>query len=151
MHPFVRDLYKRVIHVGREYPSGMEHVRAVWKAALRNPQNCPACYQWNDDEAHHDRSDPKSAAQASSFSCRRKSLVTPTGITSALCEEQMMQAVNRGRFMVKEMVGVIQVKKYRVMKQRYSSICQGETKDDLVEMAMRHLENVTQYKTLPRM
>ena len=74
MHPLVRDLYKRVLHVGRDYPTGLSHVRDVWKRAMRDPSNCPTCY------------------------------VDPT---SAQCQEEMYHAVNRGRFMVKEMIGVI--------------------------------------------
>ena len=27
MHPLVRDLYKRVLIVGRDYPAGLEHVK----------------------------------------------------------------------------------------------------------------------------
>jgi hypothetical protein len=42
MHPLVRDLYKRAITVGRDYPhpEGIEYVRRKWKEALRNPENC---------------------------------------------------------------------------------------------------------------
>ncbi|KAL7517312.1 hypothetical protein ACHAWX_002243 [Stephanocyclus meneghinianus] len=42
MHPLVRDLYKRAIIVGRDYPhpDGVEYVRRKWKEALRNPENC---------------------------------------------------------------------------------------------------------------
>jgi len=85
MNPRVRDLYKRAMHVGKDYPTGLPHVREIWKKAMRNQANCPACYGGND----------------------------------ALCQEQLLFAVNKGRFMVKEMMGVIQMKKYRTMKQRY--------------------------------
>ena len=44
MHPLVRDLYKRVIHVGREYPAGLDYVRVVWKKSLKNQNNCPSCF-----------------------------------------------------------------------------------------------------------
>jgi hypothetical protein len=88
MHPLVRDLYKRVIHVGKDYPLGLDYVRKTWKAALRNPQNCPACY-----------TDPKSRE----------------------CEQQLRKAVGRGRHMVNEMIGIIQLKKYRTMKRRYGT------------------------------
>jgi len=89
MHPLVRDLYKRVILVGRDYPLGLEYVRKTWKKAIRNPQNCPACYGDCD------------------------------GIATELCERELRKAVGKGRFYVREMVGVIQLKKYRAMKKRY--------------------------------
>ena len=92
MHPFVRNLYKRVIHVGHDYPTGMDHVRATWKKAMRNPKNCPSCYD----------------AQGQ-----------PLKESNPACDEELLFAVNRGRRMVKEMMGVIQLKKYRAMKQRY--------------------------------
>ena len=102
MHPLVRDLYKRVIHVGHDYPTGWNHVREVWKKSMRNPANCPSCY---------------------------------THPSSPECQEELYHAVNRGRRMVKEMIGVIQLKKYRAMKQRYDS-----SSSDVVANAMRRLE-----------
>ena len=104
MHPLVRDLYRRVIHVGRDYPTGLPHVREVWKKSIRNPANCPACYS----------SDP----------------------SSSQCQEELYHAVNRVRFMVKEMIGVIKLKKYRAMKQRYDSSALTET----WEQAMQRIE-----------
>ena len=108
MHYLVRDLYKRALHVGKNYPTGMDHVREVWKKAIRNPENCPSCY--------------------SSTNCHHVQLDHPN------CKEEILQAVNRGRVMVKEMIGVIQLKKYRTMKQRY-----GDTEES-VEEAMQRLE-----------
>ena len=51
MHPLVRDLYRRVLLVGRDYPhpEGMSYVRRTWKAALRNPENVPSFYRDCDD------------------------------------------------------------------------------------------------------
>jgi hypothetical protein len=92
MHPLVRDLYKRVILVGRDYPLGLDYVRKTWKTALRNPENCPACYVYS----------------------------TPI-IHSRECDRQVRKAVGRGRHMVNEMIGIIQLKKYRAMKQRYGT------------------------------
>lgn len=85
MHPLVRDLWKRVVWVGRDYPTGLSHVKEVWKPAMRNPENCPS---WYGPHAPRD-------------------------------EEELLRAVHKGRQAVKEMVGVIQLKKYRSMKQRY--------------------------------
>ena len=106
MHPLVRDLYKRVLHVGKDYPTGVQHVKRVWKRALRNPENCPSCAQ-----------DP----------------------TSPACEEEILHAVHKGRFMVKEMVGVIQIKKYRAMKARYDSSSSRDA-DVVIQRAMEKLE-----------
>mmetsp|Transcript_12183 Transcript_12183/g.17769 ORF Transcript_12183/g.17769 Transcript_12183/m.17769 type:complete len:113 (+) Transcript_12183:120-458(+) len=89
MHPLVRDLYKRVLLVGKDYPhpGGLSYVRSTWKTALRNPANCPAYYN------------PNSTLQEK--------------------ERDVKEAVKKGRFMVKEMMGVIQLKKYRTLKRRY--------------------------------
>lgn len=107
MHPLVRDLYKRVVHVGRDYPTGWKHVKEVWKAALRKRENCPSFYennnhQWNKKDSFHldGKNHPPSKA----------------------CEEELLRAVYRGRHMVREMIGVIQLKKYRAMKERYGGI-----------------------------
>jgi len=86
MHPLVRDLWKRVVWVGRDYPTGLEHVKAVWKPAMRNPENCPSWYR---------------------------------GTSGAGDQEELMRAVHKGRQAVKEMIGVIQLKKYRSLKKRY--------------------------------
>lgn len=102
MHPLVRDLYKRAIFVGRDYPLGLEYVKKAWKEALRNPQNCPSCY--------------------SNFSSRE-------------CEHELRIAVGKGRHMVREMIGIIQLKKYRVLKKRY-----GAKHDEQVALKMEKLE-----------
>jgi hypothetical protein len=39
MNPLVRDLYKRFIVVGRDYPAGLEHVRTRVKAAFFKNQD----------------------------------------------------------------------------------------------------------------
>jgi len=105
MHPLVRDLYKRVLIVGRDYPHprGLPYVREKWKAALRNPENCPSCYD--------------------------KDLLLPNNNdNNKQCEKEIHQAVARGRHMVREMIGIIQLKKYRTMKQRYGSAEEAELK-----------------------
>lgn len=102
MHPLVRDLYKRAIYVGRDYPLGMDYVRRTWKAAIRNPENCPSCY-----------TDP---------------------ISERDCEHEIRIAVGKGRHYVREMIGIIQLKKYRAMKQRY-----GGSQDELA-LKMEQLE-----------
>ena len=75
MDPRVRDLYKRCLTVGRDYPKGLDYVRERAKREFQK------------------------RAHVEGF--------------------ELKQAINYGRFMVKEMVGVIQLKKYRVIKQRY--------------------------------
>ncbi|KAL7581511.1 hypothetical protein ACA910_022080 [Epithemia clementina (nom. ined.)] len=106
MHPMVRNLYKRVLHVGRDYPTGLDHVKKVWKEALRNTKTCPSCY--ND----------KDGSPLLSLSHSLSGGGTETTIPKE-CNEELLRAVHRGRHMVKEMIGVIKLKKYRAMKQRY--------------------------------
>ena len=92
MHPLVRDLYKRALVVGRDYPTGLSKIRGQWKEALRNPKNCPSCYEEN-------------------------------GVANVFrdgCETEILRAVAKGRHMIREMKGVIQLKKYRTLKQRYT-------------------------------
>ena len=107
MHPLVRDLYKRVLHVGRDYPTGLPHVKMVWKKALRNQANCPSCY-------------------------------SPNNFDSGACQEEILRAVHKGRLMVREMVGVIQIKKYRAMRARYGT--DSQTEDATLRRAMEALE-----------
>jgi hypothetical protein len=108
MHPFVRDLYKRVLLVGRDYPAGLDHVKVTWKKALRNPDNCPSCYHGNLNDSLH----------------------------SKACQQELNKAVGRGRHMVREMMGVIQLKKYRAMKKRYEQ----PADDPAIQQAMQRLE-----------
>lgn len=91
MHTLVRDLYKRALIVGRDYPLGLNYVRDKWKQAIRNPENCP--------------------------SCSYPLLSTP----SLECEKEIRKAVGKGRYMIREMIGVIQLKKYRTLKKRYDN------------------------------
>lgn len=76
MNPLVRNLYKRFVIVGRDYPVASPYVKDKAKLAfLKN--------------AH-------------------------------LREEvDIKRAVARGRWMYRELVGVIQLKKYRAMRHRY--------------------------------
>ena len=76
MHPLVRDLYKRILLVGRDYPKGLGFVREKARAEFS-----------------------KHAALTDEVDIKR--------------------AINYGRYMVKEMQGVIQLKKYRAMRKRY--------------------------------
>lgn len=76
MHPLVRDLFKRFVLVGRDYPIAPPFVRDKAAAAFRA-------------NAH---------------------------LTD---EVEIKRAVKRGRWMVRELIGVIQLKKYRTLKQRY--------------------------------
>jgi hypothetical protein len=105
MHPLVRDLYKRVVLIGRDYPTGWPHVQSIWKKALRNPDNCPSWYR-NDDPTSHANGSSSSSTAVTTDSDRNN-------------EEELLRAVHRGRLAVKEMIGVIQLKKYRHIKQRY--------------------------------
>jgi hypothetical protein len=108
MHPLVRNLYKRVLVVGKEYPTGLEHVKKVWKTALRNPANCPSWY----DQQGNDGDRPNASA------------------TVMNDEEELLRAVHKGRHMVKEMIGIIHLKKYRAMKRRYENPSRSSTSPD---------------------
>eukprot|EP01082_Thalassiosira_pseudonana_P015946 g13885.t1 g13885 contig9:667417-667887(-) len=91
MHPLVRDLYKRAITVGRDYPhpEGIEYVRRKWKEALRNPENCKLIEGDSSPEVAN------------------------------VNERIIRKAVGRGRYVIREMEGTIQLKKYRTMRRRY--------------------------------
>jgi hypothetical protein len=108
MHPFVRDLYRRVLLVGRDYPAGLDYVKVNWKKAFRKIDNCPSCYIGNLNDS----------------------------LQTKACQQELNKAVARGRHMVREMEGVIQLKKYRAMKKRY-----GQPADDpAIQQAMQRLE-----------
>jgi len=90
IHPLVRDLYKRALIVGKDYPhpEGLEYVRRKWKDALRNPQNCQ--------------------------------LVETTSPEIEKENERILRkAVGKGRYVIREMEGTIQLKKYRTMRRHY--------------------------------
>jgi hypothetical protein len=112
MHPLVRDLYKRVVFIGRDYPTGWPHVQSIWKNALRNPDNCPSWYSHNNNNNHALSSHENGGRSSGSSSSN-------TVTTGSNNEEELLRAVHRGRLAVKEMIGVIQLKKYRHVKQRY--------------------------------
>jgi hypothetical protein len=90
IHPLVRDLYKRAILVGKDYPHprGLDYVRETWKKAIRDPQNFNAAL-------FEKIKDPK------------------------IKEKEIRKAVGKGRYAIREMIGVIQLKKYRTMRRRY--------------------------------
>ncbi len=78
MDPRVRDLYKRFLYVGRDYPLGLPYVREKVKDAF--------------------------------FKTRH--LKDPI---------EIKKAVKKGRYIVRELIGVIQLKKYRTLNNRYTS------------------------------
>lgn len=114
MHPLVRDLYKRAVLAGRDYPhpEGMDFVRRTWKKALRDPGNCPACYGGSGEDSRADRPG---------------------------CEREVRLAVGRGRKMVQEMVGVAQLKKYRAMRRRYGDAGELEADQRRISDAMAQM------------
>ena len=75
MHPLVRDLYKRLLWVGRDYPLGLARVRERVKEGFRS-------------NAH---------------------------LTD---ERAILEAVHRGRWWEKELIGVVKLAKYRAMAKR---------------------------------
>lgn len=79
MNPLVRDLYKRFMMVGRDYPGGLEVVRRKTKEAFME--------------------------------------------NARLTDQvEINRAIARGRwYLNNELIGVIKLKKYRVMNKRYGS------------------------------
>lgn len=77
MLPMVRDLYKRFINAGRDYPAGIEHVRQKAKEAFFKNSN--------------------------------------------VNEFEVLKAVAKGRYMVREIIAISQLHKYRQMNQRYGN------------------------------
>lgn len=78
MNPKVRDLYRRFLYVGKDYPLGLSYVREKVKTAF----------------------------------FKNKDLTDPL---------EVKRAIKKGRWMVQEMIGVIQLKKYRTLNSRYTS------------------------------
>ncbi len=118
MHPLVRKLYKEALYVGRDYPLGLDKVRQEWKKAIRNPKNCPSCYNFfpvpNDDgDKLTQSSDHETRTVAVPKKMHCKEHPNPN------CERELRKAVGKGKYMIREMIGVIQLKKYRSLRQRY--------------------------------
>jgi hypothetical protein len=111
MHPLVRDLYKRILVVSKDYPnSDYNHMKQLWKTALRDPINCPSWYQ------------NTTASKSTNNNIEQNQANNSTDITSNVNDiDELYHAVHRGRLMVKEMIGIIQLNKYRRMKQQYTS------------------------------
>lgn len=78
MHPLVRDLYKRFLLLGRDYPGGIDLIRKKTK------------------EEFYKNKDLKD-------------------------EIEIKKAVARGRWMVRDLIGVIKLKKYRSIKSKYEN------------------------------
>ena len=66
--------------------------------------------------------------------------------TNPQCQKELHKAVARGRFMVREMVGIIQLKKYRTMKQRYGDdeATKNSSSGGVLQQAMQALEKEQQ-------
>ena len=115
----VRNLYKRIIITGRDYPAGLDYVRQKAKAEFAKRAHIR-----DDVEAratplarHSARAAQHVGALWQAYFRHRASRADPPAC--AACP-QLKRAVHYGRWMVKEMIGVIGLKKYRTMKARYS-------------------------------
>ena len=120
IHPLVRELYKQALFVGLDYPLGIQKVRELWKEAIRNPIHCPSCYNTT---AISTNSTTTTASSAPDMMNTKNNTPNPRSFSSSSseqCEKEIRKAVGYGRRMIREMVGVIQFKKYRSMKQRYT-------------------------------
>jgi len=119
MHPLVRDLYRRAILIGRDYPhpEGLVYVRRVWKEALRKPEKCPSWYNTTNTTTEEER------------------------------ERELRKAVGKGRYALREMIGVIQLKKYRAMKRMYGGEnderCSNEDTDRLLTAVIRSSDHTS--------
>jgi hypothetical protein len=137
MHPLVRNLYKEAIYVGRDYPLGLDKVRREWKKAIRNPKNCPSCY--NFIRLPTDDGDNITCDSAAPSDHAAGTVATPKKMHSKEfpnpnCERELRKAVGKGRYMIREMIGIIQLKKYRSLKRRY-----GDSDYDYVAMFHKKL------------
>lgn len=78
MHPLVRDLYKRFLLVGKDYPGGINIIKNKTKEEFNKNKNLNN-------------------------------------------EIDIKKAVGRGRYMIRELIGIIQLKKYRTIKSKYNN------------------------------
>ncbi len=81
--------------VGKDYPhpDGLDYVRRKWKEALRDVKNCKLIPNTNNDEDIDKEN-----------------------------ERIIRKAVGKGRYVIREMEGTIQLKKYRTMRRRYGQV-----------------------------
>ena len=129
MHPLVRDLFKRFLVVGRDYPLGLSHVRAKAKAAIL------ANAGLTDELAI------KRAVGRGRWMVRRTpppsggpSRERPVGDD----KPRPSRSVGLSRLslsQVNELIGVIQLRKYRTLRKRYAS-----DPDETAEDALRRVE-----------
>ena len=99
-HPYPIKCSSALI-VGKDYPhpDGINYARRKWKEALRDPLNCqliPNNKNGNDLNIAKEN------------------------------ERIIRKAVGRGRYVVREMEGTIQLKKYRTMRRRYGQVSVDE-------------------------
>lgn len=78
MDPKVRDLYKRFLYIGRDYPLGLAYVREKAKHAFMQNSHLEDM-------------------------------------------TEIKKAIKKGRFIIRDLIGVIQMKKYRALNSRYTS------------------------------
>mmetsp|Transcript_6225 Transcript_6225/g.15404 ORF Transcript_6225/g.15404 Transcript_6225/m.15404 type:complete len:154 (+) Transcript_6225:113-574(+) len=129
MHPLVRSLYKEALFVGRNYPLGLDKVRKEWKKAIRNPKNCPSCYNFAS-------SDGLKVTLATPKKLHSKDYPNPA------CERELRKAVGKGRYIIREMIGVIQLKKYRILKRRYGD-SDIDNDYDPIAIIHKHVEKIS--------
>ena len=151
IHPLVRDLYKRVVTVSKDYPTTTsthdhQYIKQLWKTAIRNPDNCPS---WYTNTNTTPTTTTTTTNDTDGSIDRNTSYVTNASKTTNDISE-LYHAVHRGRQMVKEMIGIVQLHKYRAMKQRYNdpiSSSSSSSDGDTTTKELYAMHNHTIHKT----
>ena len=89
-------IHHSALIVGKDYPhpDGLDYVRRKWKEALRDPQHCKLIPNNNNNDVDIAKEN----------------------------ERILRKAVGKGRYVIREMEGTIQLKKYRTMRRRYGEV-----------------------------
>lgn len=117
MDPRVRDLYRRFLFVGRDYPLGLRYVRDTVKRAFKDTHIPPAVTA---QPSMSSARIPSGAGPASSPAPAPSSVPASASSPAALSRDAALhRAVTKGRYMVREMEALIQLKKYRQLRKAY--------------------------------
>jgi len=98
MHPFVRELYRQLLHAGSSHPEGKAFVRDRAKAAFFAEKNL---------------------AVPPIVQSRNRITSIRTSYEDSNEYDAFMKAIYKGRWWVKELAGIIQLHKYRYLRRRF--------------------------------